>query len=387
SLIEDYLHTELRIDQAKAISRTLVKQRRERNFILCYLGADSYAFVHRTFLEYFCAAEIVHQFNVAKTLSEQELIALFDTHCRDDDWREVLRLICGQIDEQFVGRIVEHLATRTDLENWDGQTPLPELPLAIWCLSEVRTLSRLGEVGSQLLECVIRFVTNANANATDRTLIQFMLSELVHATSDLGTFWPNRAAMETCAISQIDKLNEDGRFVWPLLVANVLGDAEPIRRMATWRSEEIYISSFRLAALQALAEKWPDETTRELLAQRAADPNLNEDERGDIREILGGMHSEFGRIVLTRDLDGVGPYLDPQQPVAREHIERAAKQVGIRPEEVDATAASLSEHLGWDITRGAKPDEKKTASKKATNKKTASKKKTSKKTKAKRRRR
>ena len=42
-------------------------------------------------------------------------------HCRDDDWREVLRLICGQIDEQFVGRIVEHLATRTDLEKWDGQ--------------------------------------------------------------------------------------------------------------------------------------------------------------------------------------------------------------------------------------------------------------------------
>ena len=141
SLIEDYLHTELRFEQSRAVARALVEQLRSRNFILCHLGADNYAFVHRTFLEYFCAADIVHQFNVAKTLSEQDLIALFDAHCRDDDWREVLRLICGQIDEQFVGRIVESLATRTDLEEWNRVTPLPELPLAVWCMSEVRQLS------------------------------------------------------------------------------------------------------------------------------------------------------------------------------------------------------------------------------------------------------
>ena len=70
SLIEDYLRTELRFKQGRAVARALVEQLRTRNFILCYLGADSYAFVHRTFLEYFCAAEIVHQFNVAKVFRE-----------------------------------------------------------------------------------------------------------------------------------------------------------------------------------------------------------------------------------------------------------------------------------------------------------------------------
>lgn len=73
------------------MARALVEQLRTRNFILCYLGADSYAFVHCTFLEYFCAADIVHQFNVAKTLSEQDLIAHFDAHCHDDDWSRGLR--------------------------------------------------------------------------------------------------------------------------------------------------------------------------------------------------------------------------------------------------------------------------------------------------------
>ena len=137
-LIEDYLREELHFDQARAAARTVVDHLRLRNFILCFVGADSYAFVHRTFLEYFCAAEFVHRFNIAKTLDIDGLIALFDEHCRQDEWREVLRLICGQIDEAFVGRIVERLATRTDLEKWDGNTPLPELPLAIGCLSEVR---------------------------------------------------------------------------------------------------------------------------------------------------------------------------------------------------------------------------------------------------------
>ena len=118
----------------------MIDHLRLRNFILCFVGADSYAFVHRTFLEYFCAAEFVHQFNVAKSLDLDGLIALFDEHCRQDEWREVLRLMCGQIDEVFVGQIVERLATRTDLETWDGCTPLPELPLAIGCLSEVRTI-------------------------------------------------------------------------------------------------------------------------------------------------------------------------------------------------------------------------------------------------------
>ena len=55
------------------------------------------------------------------------------------------------------------------------------------------------------------------------------------------------------------------------------------------------------------------------------------------------------RILATKDLDGVGPYLDPLKPIPRKHIERA----GIRPDYIDAQVASLSAHLGWDVTRGA----------------------------------
>ena len=484
SLIEDYLHTELRFEQARAVARALVEQLRARNFILCYLGADSYAFVHRTFLEYFCAADIVHQFNVAKTLSEPDLIALFDEHCRDDDWREVLRLICGQIDEAFVGRIVEHLATRTDLETWDRETPLPELPLAIYCLSEPRSLRKVTAVGERLLEQVIQLVSRANRRTNPaRLLIDFMESELVVASTELGTRWPGKERLQQCAISQVDKLDVDGRFVWSILVARVVDDIDIVRKLCLHQSQKTFASyvpslalreladrwptentrdfllerildmkyDSRAAALQALAENWPDETTRELLAQRAVQDDhynprraalqalaenwpdettrellaqravqdddascrnaalqalaekwpdettrellatwttdaphpdvrsaalqalaekwpdeatrellaqraveaLDAERRGEACSALGKMHSEFGRILPTKDLDGVGPYLDPLKPIPREHVERAAEQGCIRPDDIDAQVASLSAHLGWDVTRGA----------------------------------
>jgi hypothetical protein len=105
--------------------------------------------------------------------------------------------------------------------------------------------------------------------------------------------------------------------------------------------------------LGALAEKWPDEATRALLPLRAVqDPH--DEVRGSAFSFLGEMHSPFGRILPTRDLDGTWPYLDPLRPISRDHIEQAAKKMAIRPDDIDAQVASLSAHLGGDITRGAK---------------------------------
>ena len=64
------------------------------------------------------------------------------------------------------------------------------------------------------------------------------------------------------------------------------------------------------------------------------------------------MHYEFGRIVFTNDLDGIGPYLDPAKPISRKHIERAAKNAHVPGEKIEETVRSLSAHIGWDITKG-----------------------------------
>jgi predicted NACHT family NTPase len=88
----------------------LIQQLREHNFILCYCGADTYGFMHRTFLEYFCAVEIVYRFEKQRTLTSEQLRdGVFGLHWQDETWHEVLQLICGMMETKFAGEIIECL--------------------------------------------------------------------------------------------------------------------------------------------------------------------------------------------------------------------------------------------------------------------------------------
>lgn len=324
SLIEDYLHTELHFDQARAVARALVEQLRARNFILCYLGADSYAFVHRTFLEYFCAADIVHQFNVAKTLDLQGLIDLFDDHCRDDDWNEVLRLICGQIDEPFVGHIVEHLATRTDLEKWDGKTLLPELPLAIWCLNEVRNPQKLQASGALLLDRTIELTTVAG----DFVELNDFIRGILTAARDIGPEWPGKERLAECAVSQSNLIRGWGDVIWSELVSAIVPDEKilvELTKADRWRIRVGAINELesnwanestrelltrladlddneypRLSAIEALATQWPDKNTRELITQQATQDDSSFTRRSTLQLLAEKWPDEDTRELLTQ---------------------------------------------------------------------------------------
>ena len=56
-------------DRAKVIAEAMIQQFRERNFILSLYGANLYGFVHRAFLEYFCASAFVRKFEKTKDLT------------------------------------------------------------------------------------------------------------------------------------------------------------------------------------------------------------------------------------------------------------------------------------------------------------------------------
>lgn len=262
-LIEDYLQSELNFYQARAAARAVVDQLRQRNFILCFVGADSYAFVHRTFLEYYCAADFVHQFNITKKLQINDLIALFDQHCRDDEWREVLRLICGQIDQQFVQVIVETLSAHVDLDNWDGYLPLLELPLAVWCLGEARNKGKLGGVTESLLDLCVRAI--CNAEITDlRSESDQWLFEIGYAVEQSGIRVKLKPEWEDMVFEAIETLKHT-IYVWPHFIRAATGNREYIVDLAINCPE----SSTRWQAIEALSDGWPDETTRSLITQVA----------------------------------------------------------------------------------------------------------------------
>jgi hypothetical protein len=159
----DYLRHKKDAAQAPSIAGLVIEQLRERNFILCALGDDNYAFIHRTFLEYFCAIEIVERFGKRGTeggLTFEELRdEVFGAHWQDPTWHEVLRLICGEIAPSFAGELIEFLMGREvdrlkflEGDTWLKKEGLTNLFLAADCLEEVRDRSEILSINQQLLE-------------------------------------------------------------------------------------------------------------------------------------------------------------------------------------------------------------------------------------------
>lgn len=175
----------------------LIQQLRERNFILCYRGTDTYGFIHRTFLEYFCATEIVHRFEKQRSLTFEELRRqTFKLHWRNQTWHEVLKLICRMIDAQFAGQLIEWLI---DLECYryehtgsglipDGDSDryttclrkesMANLLLATDCLIEVGKRTAIASLDKTLLTTLQKEVTTESPCPFDRDTATALLEAI-----------------------------------------------------------------------------------------------------------------------------------------------------------------------------------------------------------------
>ena len=135
---------DLRFDRA---ARALIEQLLGRNFMLCFMGGANYAFVHRTFLEYFCAEAIVDRFQVDQTLTFEELKADIFGRWPDETWHEVLRLVAGRIAPKFLKDILVWLVEQPD----PGGT-CQNIFLAAQCVGEVRNRATLEGVENTVLD-------------------------------------------------------------------------------------------------------------------------------------------------------------------------------------------------------------------------------------------
>jgi predicted NACHT family NTPase len=161
NILTDYLRGIVEKGEPRMVARQMIYQLRHRNFILCYLGADSYAFVHRTFLEYFCAWEFVWQFKETQTLTVEQLKnEVFASHWQDESWHEVLRLISGMIDAKFVaemiGYLLEQKIDRSAFLEYGMQKKegLSNLILATNCFVEVRNKHEISSTSVQLMKAL-----------------------------------------------------------------------------------------------------------------------------------------------------------------------------------------------------------------------------------------
>ena len=318
-ILMDYLKT-LEVEQARPVARIMIEQLRERNFILCYLGADNYAFVHRTFLEYFCASEFVWQFEKERTLEREDLKALYGAHFQEESWDEVLRLMAGMVEPRFVGEIIEDLLLQ-DVEKSDfvryadhpfnfmaylQKGGVSNLLLAADCLAEVRNRSEIGEPVSQLLIELQRAIINDYPYSLEDDTAFALLNAISTHWKDDSVIFPwvkqclslHNVNVRTSTVQVIARSWKEDPETLPWLKQRAQEDEEwSVRRASVqelargwkedpetlpWlkqRAQEDEDWSVRSASVQELARGWKeDPETLPILKQRA-----QEDEDADVR--------------------------------------------------------------------------------------------------------
>ncbi|NMF57768.1 HEAT repeat domain-containing protein [Pseudanabaena yagii] len=303
-ILTDYLRT-IEVEKPREIARIMIGQLRTRNFILCDLGGDSYGFVHRTFLEYFCAWEFVWQFKESQTLTIEQLINdVFGKHWQDESWHEVLRLISGMIEPRFVADIIDFLLEqKVDKSAYldEGKLKkegLSNLLLAADCFVEVRNRNLITPTSSKLLktlqheaeqespyefnlELARRLINNIVSNWQDSSGILTWLKRClkfesrffipISALEEIAQGW--KEDTETLPWLKDCALNNESWFVRMVAVIEIAkgwkddSDNLPWLKDRALNDQNEYV---RRAAVQEIAKGWKDHPqTFDFLCDRA----------------------------------------------------------------------------------------------------------------------
>jgi HEAT repeat protein len=307
---ESYLQARFRRDpsDAASIAQAMIRQFRERNFILSRYGGELYGFVHRAFLEFFCAEAFRWQFERDRTIDLDYLkFEVFGKHWSDPSWREVLRLIAGTIRERWMAEIVTFLVDEINLPwPWQFKDRLPlNIALAAQCLAESRTVAELDHAAARVLVRVIQLLEHSILD-TDSPSVALLNSEIIPAIAAIGQAWPHRdiylrwymargvklawtpiseqaARIAICLFPREPELRDafiaslratgDARFSVPVL--RIVADYSPsdpdVRGLLLDRASGDEDWQVRLSAVQALAATpGGDPDVRTLLLDRAA---------------------------------------------------------------------------------------------------------------------
>ncbi|MFG1777717.1 HEAT repeat domain-containing protein [Micromonospora sp. NPDC049048] len=183
-------------ERALAMAYSMIDKLRQRSFILERYGLRLFGFVHRTFLEFFCAEEIVDRFkHDPDAWGLDRLRALFRDHWADPSWREVLRLVASALPAQTANDLVILLATEAN-QPWPPLNltgPPWNLVLAAQCVAEAPQPAELAGAGDAVLCQLVRLVEHG-ISADDPNLAELTEQELLSSIRALGSNWPGRQA-------------------------------------------------------------------------------------------------------------------------------------------------------------------------------------------------
>nr|WP_253881280.1 NACHT domain-containing protein [Microcystis aeruginosa] len=250
NVLTQYLEkTEINKRVASDLTDLIIKQLRYRNFILCSLGGNAFAFVHRTFLEYFCACEFYERFKkrgLPDGITLEELkTKVFGEHYSDPVWKEVLCLLMGMLSAEFPKEVAEELINYLiDMEEKDKG--FAHLFLAADCYGELRNQSIYVELSQRLLDS-LQSLTKLSYRYADTDFKEKTVAKIGAIWQDHRTGW---SVLQSIATE---------RNVWYVQDQAVI----QLSRIAKIHSEAlVYLQEFarqgKSEAIEALATHWRD---------------------------------------------------------------------------------------------------------------------------------
>ena len=203
--------------ETELLVQALMKQLRDHHYIICWLGAESYAFVHRTFLEFFCAKHVQQRWK-RDEIDSDWLVLLFQRRALEDTWHEVLVLVSGMLPSTALYACLEALMDAG------------EVYLAAECLQQFDVKERKVAAEKRLREAL-------DPPSGDGLSLAPSPSRELHTSRFhwLGRLWPDERTR-----LRLENEAESGHF---------LAAAAAIRALAqTWKDERCLLLLQRVAA-------------------------------------------------------------------------------------------------------------------------------------------
>ena len=349
---------QLGVGQSWSVADDLIWMLQERNFMLAYLGNRQYAFVHRTFLEYFCARDFKYRLEQTSGFTVDGMRELFRGNWRRDEWHEVLRLLCGLIGAEYAAQCAsELLAQKNEPEGHQA------VFLAAQCLQEIRQLGAIREARGktrQALLALTRFdlpyfyemwATEAEEVSRVRSAAVQELARGWKQDKDTLPWLKDRAAhdddedVRSAAVQELARGWKQDKDTLPLLKDRAAHDDDGDVRSAAvqelargWKQNKDTLpllkdraahdddGDVRSAAVQELARGWKqDKDTLPLLKDRAAHDDHGAVRRAAVQELARGWKQDKDTLPLLKDRAAHDDHGDVRSAAVRE-LARGWKQ-------------------------------------------------------------
>lgn len=308
-------------DRARAVA-LLLETLRERDHVLCHLGGDRFAFVHRGFLEYFCADWLYERVRRKPSTAEHDLFNIFNRYARVAVWGEVLALgilaLAPEVADPMLSRIDLLPLKRGGVPRW----------LADGVLSDEKSKLRYPKTAGTLRARLTKAVT-------EHQRPRIVIDQLIR-------FWPDDKTRALLArIVQDPTANENTRRIAINQFAPTWRNGET-RSMLLAVASEDQGSACRAAVIQ-LAKMWHDNDTRRVLIEVAL--------RSEGGKVSSSAIHQLGRHWRDTDTENVLNTI-----VARNDGSKACVAAKIVLGEIEAAKTKISRGARSDQSRSTQVD-------------------------------